>query len=415
MRNLFALTWQNAIKPAALGVHRRLLPPDCEREWIPYLWLVWTVFYFLAMLPPAGPASVAATVPIMAAFYVLYFRHYWARGVERHCITLLIVALGIALAPFNYTGGGLLIYAASHAGNDCKPRNAILAIAALAAICVIEYLLLGLPVVVWIWAPTVIVVVGLACLWGAERERQNHVLRLSQQEVRRLAATAERERIARDLHDLLGHTLTLITVKADLAGTLAERDLPGAAREIRDLEQVARDALAQVRRAVGGYRGDLGAEIANAGVALHAAGIAFASDTSVGRAGDADGVLAMVVREAVTNIVRHSGANTCRLSLRREDDQRIILDISDDGTAGRCEEGNGIRGMRERLEAMGGQLSIDFRPDETRLRVTIPVDCDSLTPHLSRRERGQESGESDAFSRSDREQAVQPGRPGMPA
>ncbi|HET8552128.1 MAG TPA: sensor histidine kinase [Gammaproteobacteria bacterium] len=362
----------NRLKRMALGIHHRLLPPDHHADWTPYLWLVWTGFYFLSLVPPTTAATRAATLLALAAFFPLYFRYYWAHGWERHSIIILIAALGIALTPFNLAGGGLLIYAGAFAGFSLRPRKALAAVGGLAIIAIIEYVALGFSPLEWIWAPTITIVAGLANVWAAERMRQNRELRRSQDEVRRLAAIAERERIARDLHDLLGHTLTLITVKAELAGTLAARDLPRAAAEIRELESIARDALAQVRQAVGGYRGDLAGEIANAGAALRAAGVEFKADTAAaGCESDKDAALAMIVREAVTNILRHAGAHECRLSLKRRADS-VILEITDDGSAQHRDEGNGIRGMRERLQAIGGTLTLDFGAHGTRLRATIP-------------------------------------------
>ncbi|HET7569798.1 MAG TPA: sensor histidine kinase [Gammaproteobacteria bacterium] len=370
------------LKSIVLGIHHRLLPPNYDTGWLPYLWLTWAGFYFVSLIPPTTTTVRIATLAALTAFFPLYFRYYWADSRERRLIIVLIAVLGVALTPLNAIGGGLLIYAGSFAGYSFKPRKALAALAALIVIAVIEYLWLDVPLGQWIWVPTFILMAGLANIWAGERERQNCLLRQSREEVRRLAATAERERIARDLHDLLGHTLTLITVKAELAGTLAARDLPRAAEEIRELEAIARDALAQVRQAVGGYRGDLAGEIANAGVALRAAGIAYEAETATADAGGAeqDAALAMVVREAVTNIVRHAGARACRLSFRR-DDGWATLEISDDGSEGRHDEGNGIRGMRERLQALGGTLAVEFGATGTSLYAAIPVqEAETFSP-----------------------------------
>lgn len=370
---MLKLAWAG-IRGAALWAHRRLLPPGHCADWTPYLWLVWTGFYFLSlMIPQTTAAERTATLLALAAFFPLYFRYYWTRGWERSAVIAGIAMLGVALTPFNASGGGMLIYAGAFAGYSFRPRVALAVLAVLALIAIVEYLWFGFAVVEWVWAPVIIMVVGLANLWGAERHRQNSALRLSQDEVRRLAATAERERIARDLHDLLGHTLTLIAVKAELAGRMAAHDLPGATAEIRELEGIARDALAQVREAVGGYRGDLGGEIANAGVTLRAAGVQLDTDaTDLRCAPEQDAVLAMIVREAVTNIVRHAHAHHCRFALRRESNA-LTLEISDDGRGAMYGEGNGIRGMRERLEAIGGTLDIDSNRHGTRLSAKIPL------------------------------------------
>ncbi|MGH8282341.1 MAG: sensor histidine kinase, partial [Gammaproteobacteria bacterium] len=219
-----------------------------------------------------------------------------------------------------------------------------------------------------------VVILGLANLYFGEMNRKNRALKLSQEEIRKLAAGAERERIGRDLHDLLGHTLTLITVKAELAAKLAERDLAGAAREIRDVERISREALAQVREAVGGYRSSgLTGELANARVALTAANVKLAEKVEPPNLSPAqDSALAMVLREAVTNVVRHSGAQHCRIRLENHNDQLRLL-IEDDGRGGKVREGNGLRGMRERLQALSGQLEIASDQAGTRLAILLPA------------------------------------------
>ncbi|MGH8281452.1 MAG: sensor histidine kinase [Gammaproteobacteria bacterium] len=211
-------------------------------------------------------------------------------------------------------------------------------------------------------------------IYFGELSRKNKALKQSEEEIRKLAAGAERERIGRDLHDLLGHTLTLITVKAELAAKLAERDLAGAAREIRDVERISREALTQVREAVGGYRsGGLTGELANARVALAAANVKLAEKVEPPKLSPAqDSALAMVLREAVTNVVRHSGAQHCRIELENRDRQLHLL-IEDDGHGGKVQEGNGLKGMRERLQAVSGQLQIASDKTGTRLAILLPA------------------------------------------
>jgi two-component system sensor histidine kinase DesK len=371
------------IRKAALWVHRRLLPEDNAGGWTPYVWLAWLIFFFIPWSHPPSATTMIATTAAVALFLPLYFRNFWSRSTyERGLIVCAIAALGLALIPFSYSGGGFFIYAGAFAGFAWRPRVALAAVIALAAAATVEAVALGIPLATWLWAPSITLIVGIANVWSGERHRQDRALRLSQEEVRRLAAAAERERIARDLHDLLGHTLTLIAVKAELAGRMAAHDLPGAAAEIRELEGIARDALAQVREAVGGYRGDLGGEIANAGVTLHTAGVELEADaTDLRCTPEQDAALAMVVREAVTNIVRHAHARRCRLALRREG-TALTLEIADDGRGATHAEGNGIRGMRERLEAVGGTLHIDSNRRGTRLSATIRLAAAAPLPVL---------------------------------
>ncbi len=362
--------------PAApfLWLHRHLLPPDSSVGWAPYLWLVWIGFFFIPWgLQPSNATTKIATLVALALFLPLYFRYYWARDMERLWIIGAIAMLGYVLIPFNPSGGGLLIYAGSFVGYSLRPRLALAVLAALTIVAIGEYAGLGFPLILWIWAPVMIVMAGFANLWGTERHRQHRALLQSQDEVKRLAATAERERIGRDLHDLLGHTLTLITVKAELAAKLAEHNLGGAAREIREVERISRDALQQVREAVGGYRkGGLRGELTNARSALSAAHVTLTENINPPALSDLqDALLAMVLREAITNIVRHSKAHHCRITLETRD-RHIRLLVEDDGSGGTLQEGNGLKGMRERLQSVSGHLDISSNREGTRLAIRVP-------------------------------------------
>lgn len=184
-----------------------------------------------------------------------------------------------------------------------------------------------------------------------------------------LTVSAERDRLARDVHDVIGHTLTAMSLKADVAERLVDTDPERARREIAEVGVLSRQALAEVRAAVGGIRSArLDDEIASAERVLASAGIAadMPQDLSVVDPRHRV-VLAWVLREAVTNVVRHSDASVCRVvlgpsSLTVEDDGR--------GPAG-LREGNGLRGVRERVDAAGGALRVSDASPGTRLVVTL--------------------------------------------
>lgn len=187
----------------------------------------------------------------------------------------------------------------------------------------------------------------------------------------RLALVAERERVARDVHDVLGHSLTALSIKAELASRLIEVDPERAKAELVSIQETARQALAEVRATVGGLRAaNLEAELAAAPLVLADAGIAT---HLIGSVADTDprhrALLAWVLRESVTNVVRHARATTVSVELRATG-----LVVTDDGsgfeaTGGR--EGNGLRGMRERVSAVGGTLRLSDGPG-TRLEVVLP-------------------------------------------
>lgn len=188
-------------------------------------------------------------------------------------------------------------------------------------------------------------------------------LREARATVAQLAANEERLRMARDLHDLLGHSLSLITLKSELAGRMLPGQPEAAAQQVADIEQVSRQALVDVREAVSGYRRPtLPGELAGARTALTAAGVLAALPAEVvdDLPEEAESALAWSLREAVTNVVRHSGATRCTVTL--EAHQTLAgpfaeLTVSDDGAGGQVIPGNGLTGLTERLEAVGGTLS----------------------------------------------------------
>jgi two-component system sensor histidine kinase DesK len=223
--------------------------------------------------------------------------------------------------------------------------------------------------------------IGGAVLAGAilgKREMQrNERLRLTQAEVDRLARVAERERIARDLHDLLGHTLSVIALKSELARKLAERDGSAAATHIGEVEQVARDALKQVREAVTGMRSaEIANELVNARLAAVGAGLEFEAhvDPLPPLEPAQENALAMGLREALTNVLRHAKARRVQVQIGRQG-RAVQLEVQDDGAGSVAAPGNGLSGMRERVEALGGQLMVDSAAGVgTRLRLLLPLD-----------------------------------------
>jgi len=191
----------------------------------------------------------------------------------------------------------------------------------------------------------------------------------------RLTQMAERERIARDLHDVLGHTLSVITLKAELAGWLLTQPNghERVSKEMADVERIAARALADVRETILGEQAEtLVAELQRAADTLRTAGIALACVDEHSRI-DAtqERILCLALREAVTNIVRHANARSCHVRLQTEPDGHV-LEVRDDGRGGSFREGQGLKGMRERAEAGGGSVSRDVSAG-TRLTVRLPL------------------------------------------
>src|SRR6266851_9934328 len=296
----------------------RLLPQYVKSEisWLPYVWLVW-LLYFGA-----------------SAFF---------------------------------------IYAAATAGFIGETGLAIAIVLAMEAIFGAIVWVFHLPIGAWIPIGILIAAIGVMNIQHAKRILANARLRLAHEEIEHLAKTAERERIARDLHDVLGHTLSVIILKSELAGKLMDRDPRRAGNEIREVEQISRQALSEVRDTIRGYRSQgLEAELARAKSTLETAGVAVKLEAArVALPALQEGVLSMAVREAVTNVVRHAHARTCTLQLEQRNGS-CHLEIEDDGRGGFENEGNGLRGMRERVEMLGGNLTRNSQAG-TRLTITVPL------------------------------------------
>ena len=217
-------------------------------------------------------------------------------------------------------------------------------------------------------------------------------LRAAREELARRAVEKERMRFSRDLHDLLGHTLSVIVVKSEAARRLAPRDMEAALGQITDIEAVGRQALTEIREAVTGYReGSLATELDRARSALSAADIApVVRQSGPLLTPQNEALLGWVVREAVTNVVRHSGATRCEITFDGVMD-RVRLTIADDGpgdggaATGPAEGigGTGLKGLTERLAVAGGSLRAGPSPrGGFTVTAELPVEAVELTPSV---------------------------------
>ncbi|MFI1916365.1 sensor histidine kinase [Nocardia sp. NPDC020380] len=268
--------------------------------------------------------------------------------------------IGAAAVTLGFEATGLAVYIASFIAFTMPPRRAMIALVVLIlATAVVPHAVLGQP-------PDYSLLQSI-CLAsfavGGIRLilMRNHQLFIARQQLTDLAVAEERLRVGRDVHDILGHSLTVITVKTELAQRLLDIDPERARAEMADVERLARESLAGVRTTVGGLREvSLAGELANARTALTAAEIeADLPDTddlpirhSV--------VFGWVLREAVTNIVRHSGARHCWVRVTPRS-----IEIADDGVGMResSRSGSGLSGLRERVQATGGTLTLGNRPE----------------------------------------------------
>ena len=349
---------------------------DRDHGWGPLLWWLYLGFFFIQPVADHVSRKLWLFDLLGAAIFLVL---YWGIFLLERPWTLLHVGgmllLGVLFFPYNPGGCTFFIFAAAMVPFMVSTQaRAIAGLAVIAAVAAIEGFFLHVSGWALFWAAVFPMFIGAGNVFFAERNRMNSRLRKANEEIENLAKVAERERIARDLHDVLGHTLSVITLKSELAGKLIDRDPQRAGKEIREVEQISRQALTDVRDAIRGYRSQgLVAELAQAKTTLETAGLTVQCDaaTTMKLPAVQESVLSLAVREAVTNVVRHAGARTCRMRLEQQNGN-CRLEIHDDGCGGSNGEGNGLRGMRERVEMIGGTLS-RATDAGTTLTITLPL------------------------------------------
>ena len=320
-----------------VGLYWSLLPPAA---WLKRLGEAW-VLAALALMPAIATIVLVAGAPKSFAALFVYFVVVCGMLLpERIAVAVIAattLAVGIAAAAWGASGGQV-------------------------AALVLTTLALGV----------------MMSAFG-RIARGNRELRAARHELARLAVSEERVRIARDVHDLLGHSLSVIALKSELAGKLVERDPRSAAAELADIQAVSRDALSEVRSAVLGYRSlRLDEALEGAKAALAAAGIDYRVDGGeVAVSAEVEAVLAWAVREGATNVVRHSNAEHCDIRIRRNRDSAAV-EVDDDGSAldsaGR--DGSGLAGLAERAKGVRGRLEAGAKPEGGfRLCLTVPVEA----------------------------------------
>lgn len=431
-----------------------LLPPGTGLGWTPYAWLIYLgSFLWWPMTGDARPWEIAASFALAAVFIPFYFWGYWQSGRRIVWPALGMAVLGTVGALWTPLAGMFFIYGAGYVSAARSARLGLAVIGGLLAWLAAVSVVLDPHASFWLIGGVFTLLIGGINLHFGQMAQKNSKLRRSQEEVEHLAQVAERERIGRDLHDLLGHTLSLITLKSELAGKLFDRDPEAARREVGEIERISRRALVEVREAVSGYRASgLAAEVERAAGSLRSAGVECERRID-GEALEAarrdpkvEGALAFVVREAVTNVIRHAGATRCEIRLRiaaegrdgdagtgeridkgRERDggwrhgvdgvsgtggrgpreQRDIasdevlgLVITDDGRGGGAGDGFGLTGMRERVTALGGRL---HRSEDGGTRITVslprpPAASDDVSPDASGADTGAEGPRNQTFA-----------------
>lgn len=365
-----------------------------------YFWLVCLLFPILTLIqtPPQGLHLLIAPSGLII-FTTAYFWVMWPHPLNergrthykmRSSWTLLTTLTCLALLLSILYGSSFLwlfIGISAIAGITLPFRSAAISVFALTLLTLGVSIAIRGSIASTVWLqviPLVLLVRGLGLdmigfirLSDALRE-----LHQARETLAHQAVTEERLRMARDLHDLLGHTLSLITLKSELAGRLLERDSLTATQEIREVERVARQALREVREAVSGYRQqNLRGELDGARQILEAAGIAYTIENDARLLpSDVDALLGWVVREGVTNVIRHSHAGHCLIRITSTD-QHARVEVSNDGhsqeKSGTHPSGTGLSGLAERVAKRGGQMEAGSQSilgvPSFRLLVVVPI------------------------------------------
>jgi two-component system sensor histidine kinase DesK len=345
------------------------------------LWyLIFLVFMFVAPAfnPEAGADDwlwAAAIVVATAAIFVyacLRRRHSLiAAGV---LMVLAVVGTLLETAAM----GALPIYAAALVAQVGTRRQVIqrLMLISVILLATAPFSPIPMPYLLLAHGPALILVwlVGLSVFEDMSRSQEADRLRAENARIQYLATVTERERIARDLHDLAGQALTAVAMRSQLVQRLADSDPERVKREAAAIEETARQTLSSLRETVAGWQQvDLDFELAKGRDALEAVGVTVEveGDWRHDLAPSVETVLALALREAVTNVVRHARASRCVISMNGSPGE-VVLEVADDGVGARGPEGSGLRGMRERVMAAGGRVERGGPPG-MRLKVTVPV------------------------------------------
>ncbi len=346
--------------------------------WSDAVHLLWTGWVFLTPMFGTGYTLLWLWLTLLTypVFLALYARQLLAPRRHAPRYALAMVAMGLALLPWYPSGISYFIFGCVTL-RVCRSGSAwryLAQLVALNAAFVTIALWVGYHWQLVVWIPSMTFIIGVIINVESTNKDRDAALQLSQDEVRRLAATAERERIGRDLHDLLGHTLSLITLKLELSRKLLDRDPERSRLEMTEAEAIARQALAEVRSAVTGIRAsDLAAELAAARLLLECQHVHLHYSPPPPMPVEIERGLALVLREAATNIVRHADAHQAWVEFS-QDGRLLTLLIRDDGRGDVQGDGNGLTGMRERVAALRGTLRLEStRGHGTTVAVQVPL------------------------------------------
>lgn len=319
-------------------------------------------------------------IAVCAVTAVLYAMALLRGGSTRQIWSSIVpmAVIGALTTPFNTNASVLFVYAAAAAGNTLPRHAARLWFVGLTVLNTVTAVVsrVPMPYRLWGFVPTLVLiwVIGLLEIRQRDRRQELENQRLRTSRVELLATIAERERIARDLHDLLGHSLTAVVMRAQLTKELVLADPRRARSEAEEIERNAREALAAVRSTVTGWRQtSLRAELDTARRALAGTGVTLRVDydDEMSLVASTEHELGLALREAVTNVARHAQAATCHIAVDT-DEERVRMVVADDGVGGNAPEGTGLSGLRERIARLGGTVRRTGSAGTT-LTITVPL------------------------------------------
>lgn len=314
---------------------------------------------------PVYGEELAITIVAVFAFLILYFRAYTAEEKWLIYYIIAICLIGVVVSEINLGGNIFFIYAAAFIGQLNKPKKAYQTLASLILFIIIYTLLTDKSSFFWIPAIFMSFTFGVFNIQRTEIVNKNKALEESAKRVEELAKTSERERIRRDLHDLLGHSLSVITLRAELASKMIDKklDIEKVKTEINAVETMSRQTLAQVRDAVKGYNvATITQELNQSKVALEAMNVELICDIETNSLPvEAESQLALIIREAITNIIRHATTTKVWVTLNHHQ-SNLRLMIKNEGHMESTMEGSGMQNMRTRIEAINGIMEIIRKP-----------------------------------------------------
>jgi two-component system sensor histidine kinase DesK len=331
--------------------------PYSDKSWI---WLIFSLYYFVPLY--YMPFSLIGHALLIGIYFIFLAIYLWASTLNSHQVwmpILAIVLLGLAITPYTPGSSTFFTYVGFLIGFCYSTRIYLGVVSLLIAMIVVLQLKFNYPIP-YFSLPAISGIITVSA-WGyIEKLRFDARIRWiqSRQEIEQLAVIAERERIARDLHDILGHTLSSIALKAELAEKLLIQDKHSDAQQhLSELHQIARNSLSLVRQTVSGYKHrGLSGEVMELCGKLRQNGFVVELAGEIPQLSPrAETAMILALTELTTNVLRHSKGNHCQIQFSRNQEQ-ILVCMRDNGDVKKLVPGNGLTGIQERLQALAGDL-----------------------------------------------------------